>query len=152
ISLPVFIVAGLGDPEVAVADNAFPAASLIPNASLHLFPHDVGHYTFLDLCTPAGRKRFAKLCVNSVARSKVTFTMRRRAWRLTSSTAPCNRLVCLKWDEAAELQAFPSSNRRDRDRGAGGVEAALARAGVSGLVEGASGTQRGRLKGPSGES
>jgi predicted dienelactone hydrolase len=67
ISLPVFIVAGLGDPEVAVADNAFPAASLIPNASLHLFPHDVGHYTFLDLCTPAGRKRFAKLCVNSVA-------------------------------------------------------------------------------------
>jgi hypothetical protein len=78
--------------------------------------------------------------------------MRRRAWRLTSSTAPCNRLVCLKWDEAAELQAFPSSNRRDRDRGAGGVEAAFARAGVSGFVERGAGTQRVRIKGSAGEA
>ncbi len=68
ISVPVFLVAGLGDPEIAVADNAFPAASLIPNARLFLFPHDVGHYTFLDVCAPAGRRTFATYCAASAAR------------------------------------------------------------------------------------
>jgi predicted dienelactone hydrolase len=65
ISVPVAIVAGEGDPIVPVGENARRYAAAIPHAELTIFPGAVGHYTFLDLCTPAGREARPALCVDA---------------------------------------------------------------------------------------
>jgi len=65
ISIPVAIVAGEGDPILPLAINAKQFASLIPNAALTVFPGAVGHYTFLDRCTDAGRQAMPGLCVDA---------------------------------------------------------------------------------------
>jgi hypothetical protein len=70
ISIPVFIVAGFGDPVLAVEDNALAAATLIPTANLRLLPHDVGHYIFVNVCTDAGRKANPSLCVDEIGRQQ----------------------------------------------------------------------------------
>jgi predicted dienelactone hydrolase len=65
IAIPVAIVAGAGDPIVPVAENAERYAAAIPHAELTVFPGAVGHYTFLDLCTPEGRKALPSLCLDA---------------------------------------------------------------------------------------
>lgn len=65
IAIPVAIVAGAGDPIVPVAENARRYAGAIPHAELTVFPGAVGHYTFLDLCTPEGRKALPSLCTDA---------------------------------------------------------------------------------------
>lgn len=65
IRIPVAIVAGEGDPIVPVGENARRYAAAIPHAELTIFPGAVGHYTFLDLCTPAGREARPAFCVDA---------------------------------------------------------------------------------------
>lgn len=65
IAIPVAVVAGRGDAIVPVDLNARYVAANIPHAELTLFRGGVGHYTFLDLCTPAGRDALAQLCVDA---------------------------------------------------------------------------------------
>jgi predicted dienelactone hydrolase len=65
IKIPVAIVAGEGDPIVPVGENARHYAAAIPDAELTVFPGAVAHYTFLDLCTPAGREAHPALCVDA---------------------------------------------------------------------------------------
>lgn len=64
ISIPVQIVAGASDPIVPIASNAKYFAASIPGAKLRIFPGNVGHYTFLDSCTAAGRKSVPQLCTD----------------------------------------------------------------------------------------
>lgn len=68
ISSPIAIVAGFGDANIAVQDNAIPLALAIPNASLHVFARPVSHYTFLDECLPAGQAQLPRLCKNTSGR------------------------------------------------------------------------------------
>jgi predicted dienelactone hydrolase len=62
ISVPVAFVDGIGDPIVPVLDNVIPDALAVPNAELTLFPHAVGHYTFLTDCTPYGSEKYPPIC------------------------------------------------------------------------------------------
>jgi hypothetical protein len=39
-------------------------AAEIPDARLHIFAGNVGHYVFLDSCTDAGRKNAPVICVD----------------------------------------------------------------------------------------
>jgi predicted dienelactone hydrolase len=64
ISIPVEIVAGESDQNIPIASNAKYFAAEIPDAQLHIFPGNVGHYVFLDSCTEAGRKSAPVLCVD----------------------------------------------------------------------------------------
>jgi predicted dienelactone hydrolase len=65
ITIPVAVVAGTGDTIVPVDSNAKYVAANIPNAQLTLIHRGVGHYTFLDLCTPAGRETRPLVCVDA---------------------------------------------------------------------------------------
>jgi predicted dienelactone hydrolase len=62
ISIPVQIVAGEGDENVPIGSSAKYFAATIPGAKLKLFPANVGHYAFLDSCTPAARENRPALC------------------------------------------------------------------------------------------
>jgi predicted dienelactone hydrolase len=64
IAIPTAIVAGAGDSVVPVDANARYYAAKIPHAELAIFPGGVDHYTFLDVCTEAGRSTIAPLCVD----------------------------------------------------------------------------------------
>lgn len=64
ISIPVEIVAGAGDPILSPKANAAFAATHIPGAQLSIYPGGVGHYTFLDTCTPMGQTTRPGLCVD----------------------------------------------------------------------------------------
>jgi len=64
ITIPVAIVAGDGDPIAPPADNAQFFATNIRNAKLTILPGGVGHYTFLDVGTEAGRKQLPQLFVD----------------------------------------------------------------------------------------
>jgi predicted dienelactone hydrolase len=66
ISIPVRIVAGQGDPIVPPDRNARLFAAHIPGAVLTIYPGSVGHYTFLDTCTEAGKMGSPQLCVDPV--------------------------------------------------------------------------------------
>ena len=61
ISIPVQIVTGDADPIAPPGPNAQRLASLVPAAALTRLP-SVGHYTFLAVCTDAGRRAQAQLC------------------------------------------------------------------------------------------
>jgi predicted dienelactone hydrolase len=61
ITTPVAIVVGAEDRLAPVRSNARMFANVIPGATLTVLP-DVGHYTFLAVCTDAGRKAQPQLC------------------------------------------------------------------------------------------
>jgi predicted dienelactone hydrolase len=63
IHIPVQIVAGSADVNVPIASSAQYFAAHIPGAKLRVLP-GVGHYTFLDSCTDAGRDRLKLLCAD----------------------------------------------------------------------------------------
>jgi predicted dienelactone hydrolase len=62
VTVPVTIVAGFGDVNIGVKDNAMALALALPEATLHIFARQVSHYAFLDECLPAGRAQFPNLC------------------------------------------------------------------------------------------
>lgn len=61
ITIPVDIVVGAADPIAPAPDNAEIYAHNIPNAQLTILPGGVGHYTFLDNGTDAGKERNPQL-------------------------------------------------------------------------------------------
>jgi predicted dienelactone hydrolase len=65
ITIPVAIVAGDGDHIAPPTDNAQFFATNIRNAKLTILPGGVGHYTFLDVGTEAGRKQLPQLFVDN---------------------------------------------------------------------------------------
>jgi predicted dienelactone hydrolase len=64
INIPLAIVAGGADSIVPVDANAKYYAANIPQAELTILPGGVDHYTFVDLCTEAGRSSQPMLCVD----------------------------------------------------------------------------------------
>jgi len=65
ISIPVEIVAGAADPIAPPADNASFFAAHIKGAKLTILPGGIGHYTFVDVGTDAGKKQFPKLFLDN---------------------------------------------------------------------------------------
>ncbi len=65
ITLPVEIVAGDDDHIAPPTENAEFFASNIPGAKLTILPGGIGHYTFLDVGTEAGKKQFPQLFVDN---------------------------------------------------------------------------------------
>lgn len=65
IAIPVEIVAGAADPIAPPAENAQFFATNIKGAKLTLLPGGVGHYTFLDVGTAAGKKQLPQLFVDN---------------------------------------------------------------------------------------
>jgi predicted dienelactone hydrolase len=65
ISIPVEIVAGASDPIVPPAENAQFFAENINGAKLTILPGGVGHYTFLDVGTEAGKKQLPQFFVDN---------------------------------------------------------------------------------------
>ena len=59
------IVAGGADSIAPPAENAEFFAANIKGAKLTILPGGVGHYTFLDVGTEAGKKQFPKLFVDN---------------------------------------------------------------------------------------
>ncbi len=57
IAIPVEIVAGAADPIAPPAENAQFFAANIKDAQITILPGGVGHYTFLDVGTDAGKKK-----------------------------------------------------------------------------------------------
>ncbi len=65
ITTPVEIVAGAADVIAPPAENARFFASNIKTAKLTILPGGVGHYTFLDAGTEAGKKQLPQLFVDN---------------------------------------------------------------------------------------
>jgi predicted dienelactone hydrolase len=65
ITTPVEIVAGAADVIAPVAENARFLASNIKTAKLTILPGGVGHYTFLDAGTEAGKKQLPQFFVDN---------------------------------------------------------------------------------------
>lgn len=65
IAIPVEIVAGAADPIAPPATNAQFFATNIRNAQLTILPGGVGHYTFLDVGTDAGKKQMPQFFVDN---------------------------------------------------------------------------------------
>lgn len=65
ITIPVEIVAGAADPIAPPAENAQFFAANVKSAKLTLLPGGVGHYTFLDVGTEAGKKQLPKFVVDN---------------------------------------------------------------------------------------
>ena len=65
ITIPVEIVAGASDHIAPPAENAQFFATNIKGAKLTILPGGVGHYTFLDVGTEAGKKQLPQLFVDN---------------------------------------------------------------------------------------
>jgi predicted dienelactone hydrolase len=65
IAIPVEIVVGASDQLAPLPDNAEFFARNITGAKLITLPGGVGHYTFLDVGTEAGKKQFPQLFVDN---------------------------------------------------------------------------------------
>ena len=65
IAIPVEIVAGTADSIAPPAENAQFFASNIRTARLTILPGGVGHYTFLDVGTEAGKKQLSQFFVDN---------------------------------------------------------------------------------------
>lgn len=72
IAIPVEIVAGASDQIAPPADNAEFFAKNITGAQLTILNGGVGHYTFLDVCTDAGKKRLPQLCLDNAGVDRQT--------------------------------------------------------------------------------
>ncbi|NAS29559.1 dienelactone hydrolase [Flavobacteriaceae bacterium R38] len=64
ITAPVFIVAGKGDQNTPIQNNAQNYHQLITTSELHLFDENVGHYVFLNEGTEFGKKILPQLTVD----------------------------------------------------------------------------------------
>jgi len=64
ITIPVAILVGAADHLAPPADNAQYFAANISSAKLTILPGNVGHYTFLDVGTDAGKKQLPQLFVD----------------------------------------------------------------------------------------
>ena len=64
VTIPVEIVAGASDPIAPPAENAQFFAENIKGAKLTILPGGVGHYTFLDVGTEAGKKQLPQFFVD----------------------------------------------------------------------------------------
>ncbi|HKM86881.1 MAG TPA: alpha/beta fold hydrolase [Terriglobales bacterium] len=64
VTIPVEIVAGAADHIAPPAENAQFFATNINGARLTILPGGVGHYTFLDVGTEAGKKQLPQLFVD----------------------------------------------------------------------------------------
>jgi predicted dienelactone hydrolase len=64
ISIPVAIVSGNADEVVSSVSHAEALASVIPHATLKLFPR-AGHFVFFDTCTAVGRLVLRAVCVDA---------------------------------------------------------------------------------------
>jgi predicted dienelactone hydrolase len=64
IAIPVSIVDGVADSITPIEANAKYYATKIPHMELTIFPGGVEHYTFLDVCTDAGRAALPQLCID----------------------------------------------------------------------------------------
>lgn len=71
VATPVAIVAGFGDRNIGVEDNAMVLARALPAATLHVFARPASHYTFLDECLAAGRAQFPNLCADTASRGAI---------------------------------------------------------------------------------
>lgn len=65
VTIPVEIVAGAADTIAPPGENAQFFASNITTAKLTILPGGVGHYTFLDVGTEAGKKQLPQFFVDS---------------------------------------------------------------------------------------
>jgi len=65
ITIPVEIVAGGSDLIAPPAENAQFFAANIKGAKLTILPGGVGHYTFLNAGTEAGKKQIPQFCVDN---------------------------------------------------------------------------------------
>jgi len=65
IPIPVEIVAGASDQIAPPAENAEYFARNITGAQLTILNDGVSHYTFLDVCTVAGKKQLPQFCVDN---------------------------------------------------------------------------------------
>jgi predicted dienelactone hydrolase len=65
IAIPVEIVAGAADSIAPPAENAQFFASNIKDSKLTILPGGVGHYTFLDVGTEAGKKQLPQFFVDN---------------------------------------------------------------------------------------
>ena len=64
ITIPASIVDGVADSITPIEGNAKYYAAKIPRMELTIFPGNVDHYTFLDVCTDEGRATRPQLCVD----------------------------------------------------------------------------------------
>lgn len=65
VDIPAEIVAGAADRIAPPSENAAFFAAHIKGAILTIMPGGVGHYTFLDLGTPTGKKQLPQLFVDN---------------------------------------------------------------------------------------
>lgn len=65
ITIPVEIVVGAADPIAPSAENAQFFAANIESAKLTILPGGIGHYTFLDVGTAAGKKQLPQFFVDN---------------------------------------------------------------------------------------
>jgi predicted dienelactone hydrolase len=65
ITIPVEIVAGASDRIAPPAENAQFFAENIKGSKLTILPGGVGHYTFLDVGTDAGKKQLPQFFVDN---------------------------------------------------------------------------------------
>ncbi len=65
INVPVRIVVGANDTIAPAVDNAQFLAKNIAGAKLTILPGEVGHYTFLDVGTEAGKKQLPQFFVDN---------------------------------------------------------------------------------------
>lgn len=72
ITVPVKIVAGVADTNTPPARNASWYAQHIPSAELVFVDGQVGHYTFLAECAPAGRDALPMLCIDEPGVDRAT--------------------------------------------------------------------------------
>jgi len=69
ISIPVQIVAGTADTNVPLGSSAQYFTANIPHAKLTTYP-GAAHYTFLDVCTDAGRRALPLVCTDGAGVSR----------------------------------------------------------------------------------
>ncbi|MFZ5443783.1 MAG: alpha/beta hydrolase family protein [Myxococcota bacterium] len=63
VAVPVELVVGAADDQSAPATNAEPLSRALAHAAVTVLP-GVGHYTFLSVCTPKGRRFVPQLCAD----------------------------------------------------------------------------------------
>ncbi len=64
ITAPIFIVAGQGDANCPISENALRYHELIPTSQLHLLDENTGHYVFLNEPTEFGKQIAPAICID----------------------------------------------------------------------------------------
>lgn len=85
ITSPVYIVAGEGDTNTPIEENALSYKRLIKTSKLHLFGEYVNHYVFLNEATEFGKKVAPKFVWTTKMSIVKKFTKKRQNWQLPFS-------------------------------------------------------------------